>query len=147
MFASALPDPDRHAAFYAGVPAKRAMAWLVDTALAFLLTAIVVVLTFFVGLFVLIPLYLAISFALRTASLAAWSATPGMALLGIELRAADGRRLSPLLAALHTGAFLLCAAFILPQLASMFLMLTAPRGQGLPDILLGTAAINRPAQN
>lgn len=146
MLATALPDPDRHAAFYAGVVPKRALAWLVDAALTALLTAAIVLLTVFVGLFFLIPLYLVVNFAYRAAALSAWSATPGMALFGLELRAADGGRLSPALAILHTGTFLVTAAFVLPHLASMALMLTTPRGQGIPDFALGTAAINRPGR-
>ncbi len=146
MFSTALPDPDRHAAFYAGVPTKRAMAWVVDAVLTAFLAFVVVLMTALIGLFVLLPLYLVINFAYRAITLSAWSATPGMALMGIELRAVDGGRFSPLDAVLHTGAFLVTAAFILPHLASMVLMLTTPRGQGLPDLLLGTAAINRPGR-
>jgi hypothetical protein len=36
-------------------------------------------------------------------------------------------------------------AFVVPQIISVILMLTGARAQGLSDLVLGTAAINRRA--
>ena len=57
MNASALPDPEFNADFYAGVPAKRALAWIVDTILTMILTAVIVPFTAFTALFFLPFLY------------------------------------------------------------------------------------------
>jgi uncharacterized RDD family membrane protein YckC len=141
---SALPDPIRHAAFYRGTAPRRLAAWALDTAATAVLTVLIVPLTAFTALFFLPLLYATVNAAYRWATLAAWSATPGMALAGIELRAADGGRLSGAMAALHTAAYLASWIFVLPQVVSVALMATSSRGQGLTDILLGTAAIRRP---
>lgn len=142
----ALPDPERHADFYAGVPAKRAVAWVIDTLATALVTAVIVPFTAFTALFFLPLLFLAVNFAWRAASLANWSATPGMRTCGIELRAADGRRLDAGTAVAHTFGTMLTWGFVLPQVASAAMMLITPRGQGLTDHVLGTVAIHRPAR-
>jgi len=67
-----------------------------------------------------------------------------MRLMNIELRGPTGARLTPTEAMLHTGAYLICASFFLPQALSIALMALGPRGQSLPDLFLGSAAINRP---
>ena len=141
---TALPDPDRHAAFYRGTASRRLAAWVADTLVTGLLTVLIVPFTAFTALFFLPLLYLAVNGAYRWATLAAWSATPGMALAGIELRAGDGGRLSGAMAFAHTAGFMLSWAFVLPQVASVALMAISARGQGLTDMLLGTAAIRRP---
>lgn len=139
-----LPDPDRQAEFYADVPLKRLLAWVVDTVLILLISALVILFTAFAALFVLPLLYLAIGFAYRTVTLARASATPGMRLLAIEFRTHRGERFDWFHAAAHTLGYTVSAAFVLPQVISIILMLTGPRAQGLTDHILGTAAINRP---
>lgn len=141
-----LPDPDRHADFYAGVPAKRALAWGIDTVLIALITALIVPFTAFTALFFLPLLYMAVSFAYRTVTLARGSATPGMRLLSIGFLDRDGRRFDLATAFLHTLGYSLSMAFVMPQIASAVLMLTTARGQGLTDLVLGCVAINRPAR-
>lgn len=140
-----LPDPDRQGAFYAGVPTKRALAWLADTVLVTLLTLIAVPLTAFVGLFFLPLLFVTIGFVYRWSTIAGGSATWGMRLMGIEFRDRNGRRFDSGMAFLHTLGFVLIATTVIPQILSAGLMLTQPRGQGLHDLVLGTTAINRPA--
>lgn len=142
--ATLLPDPDRHADFYAGTATKRALAWVVDTALTALLTLMVVPFTAFVGLFFLPALYVLVNALWRWGFLSAYSATPGMWMTGIEFRAADGQRLGSATAALHTLGYLLSWAVFPCQLVSVVLMAISARGQGLTDLVLGTAAINRP---
>ena len=65
--------------------------------------------------------------------------------MGIELRGHDGERLDGLQAALHVGGYYLSVAFFLPILASIGAMFVTGRRQGLTDLVLGTAAINRPS--
>ncbi|MCA3488372.1 MAG: RDD family protein [Rhodobacter sp.] len=142
-----LPDPDRQAEFYADVPIKRALAWVVDAILIAIITMIVVPFTLFLSLFFLPALYLTISFLYRTISLARHSATPGMRLMAIEFRDRTGAKFDLGTAFLHTLGYTLTISTLLPQLLSMGLMLTTARGQGLSDLVLGTVAINKPARN
>lgn len=140
-----LPDPELGAEFYADVPAKRLIAFVVDTLLIALITLLIVPFTAFIALFFLPVLFLAVAFVYRWAGLAGRSATLGMRLVAIEFRRHDGARLDPFTAFLHTLAFTVSMSMILPQIASIALMLTTARGQGLTDLALGTAAVNRMA--
>ena len=141
-----LPDPDHQAGFYADVPIKRALAWVVDAILIAIMTMVVVPFTLFLSLFFLPLLYLTISFLYRTISLARHSATPGMRLMAIEFRDRTGAKFDLGTAFLHTLGYTLTISTLLPQLLSMGLMLTTARGQGLTDLVLGTVAINKPAR-
>lgn len=138
-----LPDPDTQPGFYAGVPFKRLVAWLVDFVMVALLTAIVVPFTAFTALFFLPLLYFMLDFVYRWATISGRSSTWGMRLMGIELRSRAGQRLDSGLALLHTLGFIVTSAMFIPQLLSAGMMLTLPRGQGLTDVVLGTTAINR----
>jgi uncharacterized RDD family membrane protein YckC len=140
----ALPDPVRHAAFYEGVPARRAMAWVIDAGLTGLLAVLLVPFTAFAALLIFPLVFAALNLACRVVSLARMSATPGMWLLGIEFRRADGRPFDTEIAALHTLGTLFTWTTVLPQVASVALMALHPRGQGLTDLVLGTVAIRRP---
>ena len=140
-----LPSPDLHAEFYADVPAKRLIAFLVDTLLICLITALIVPFTAFSALFFLPFLAMVVGFVYRTATLAGGSATPGMRLVAIELRNHRGERFDLATAAAHTLIYSVALSMVLPQALSVLLMLTTARRQGLPDLALGTAAINRAA--
>lgn len=137
-----LPDPDTQAEFYADVPVKRLIAWVIDSlivfAVAFLISLLMVGIPFFFFGFLL----LTIGFVYRTVTLANRSATFGMRLASIELRNARGERFDLATAALHTLGYQVSMAFFLAQIASIVLMLTSARAQGLTDHVLGTAAIN-----
>jgi uncharacterized RDD family membrane protein YckC len=144
IMSTALPDPDYDHAFYDGVPAKRLFAWVVDV-------LIVTVVTFILGLLTLSVLwwiwpltFIAVSFLYRAGSIAAWSATPGMRLMNIELRNSMGARFSGGEAVLHTLAFMVATGFVILQIISIVMMVLGSRHQGLHDILIGSAAINRP---
>lgn len=141
-----LPDPEFQADFYVGVAPKRAVAWLVDTILVALLTAVVVPFTAFVALFFLPVLFLVLNFLYRWVTLSTRSATWGMRLGAIEFRRIDGTPFDPATAFLHTLGYTVSMAMVLPQLFSIGLMLIYPRGQGLTDLVLGTVAINRPGR-
>ena len=68
-----------------------------------------------------------------------------MRLMAIELRDASGARLDLGLAFLHTIGYTVSWAVAPLQLISVILMAATPRGQGLTDMVLGTAALNRRA--
>ena len=142
---SYLPDPDRQPQFYSDVPAKRLVAWIADTVLILALCVLMVLGTAFVGLLIWPLLYLGIGFAYRALTLATGSATWGMRLAGIELRRHDGGRFDGMHAVMHTAAYSFCLALPVLQVISIALMLTTPRGQGLPDFFLGSVALNRRA--
>ncbi|MET4100595.1 putative RDD family membrane protein YckC [Roseovarius sp. MBR-78] len=141
----ALPDPETQPEFYADVPAKRLVAFVVDTALILVLSLLVVPFTAFTGLFFFPVLMAVIGFAYRVVTIARGSATWGMRLVAIEFRAADGRRFDLGLAFAHTLGLTISFALPLLQVVSVVLMLTRPRGEGLSDLVLGSVAINRRA--
>lgn len=141
----ALPDPETQPEFYADVPTKRLLAFVVDTAVILVLCLLVVPFTAFTGLFFFPALMVVIGFAYRVVTIARGSATWGMRLVAIEFRATDGRRFDLGLAFAHTLGLSISFALPLLQVASIVLMLTRPRGEGLSDLVLGTVAINRRA--
>jgi len=141
----ALPDPETQPEFYADVPTKRLVAFVADTVVIVLLSLLVVPFTAFSGLFFFPFLMVVIGFAYRVVTIARGSATWGMRLVAIELRAADGRRFDLGLAFAHTLGLTISFALPLLQVASIVLMLTRPRGEGLSDLVLGTVALNRRA--
>ncbi|MFW8592727.1 RDD family protein [Cribrihabitans neustonicus] len=140
-----LPDPLERPEAYSGVVAKRLFAWIADSIVILCLSAVAVVLTAFTGLLIWPMLYLAVGLAYRTLTIASGSATWGMRLAGIELRTAAGTPLNAGEAALHTAGYSLSMAFAPLQVISVVLMLTGARGQGLSDLALGTAMLNRRA--
>jgi len=140
-----LPDPELRPEFYADVPTKRAIAWVADTVLVTLICVVIVPFTAFTALFFLPALFLTVGLIYRIATIAGGSATPGMRLVALEFRTHDGQRFGPALAAVHTVLFTVSMSMVFPQVISVILMLTGARAQGLSDLLLGTAAVNRAA--
>ncbi|MCA0870324.1 RDD family protein [Seohaeicola saemankumensis] len=140
-----LPDPHRQPQFYASVPLKRLIAWIIDSIVILLIALIVVTLTLFVGFFIWPILYLVVGFAYRVVTIANGSATLGMRFAGIELRDAYGARLDLGGALAHTTGYTISLAIPLLQVISVVMMLTGARGQGLTDAFLGTVALNRRA--
>ena len=80
----------------------------------------------------------------RSATIASGSATLGMRLMNIELRGPTGARLSRGEAVLHTVLFMVAMGFVLLQLISILMIALGARHQGLHDLLIESAAINRP---
>ena len=142
---NALPDPDQDAAFYARVPSKRALAWVVDVTLVLIVSLLIVPFTAFTAIFFFPVLMLVVGFFYRWFTIANRSATWGMRLMGIELRDHTGAPLTSTMALLHTLSYTVSVVTMPLQLISMVMMAMTPRGQGLNDTLLGTTAINRPA--
>ncbi len=144
-----LPHPDYDAEFYEGVPTKRAVAWVIDFVICLIaaaaLTLVVGIMTIGVGFFFFPGILFLITFFYRFTTIAGSSATWGMAFTGIELRDRSGQRLDPLQAAFHTGIFMFLMASLVGWLATVAAILLTRYNQGIPDLLLGTTAINRPA--
>lgn len=141
-----LPDPHRQPQFYTSVPMKRLLAWVLDTALTFLLCLAILPFTAFTGLFFFVPLMFVVGFAYRVVTLANGSATLGMRFAAIEMRRADGSRFDLGTAVWHTAGYTLSLSIPILQLVSIVLMLTSARAQGLSDHALGTVALNRRAR-
>lgn len=141
-----LPDPHREPAFYEGVPAKRALAWVVDVGVTLTLCLLVLPFTAFTALFWWPLLWAVVSILYRWGTLATGSATWGMRLMALTIRERDGARLSPATALLHTLGYAASVAMVPLQLLAVALMAGLGRGQGLTDLGLGTAALNRPAR-
>jgi len=140
-----LPDPFNQPQFYASVPTKRLIAWLIDLVLIVVLCVLLLPLTGFLGLFFWPVMLLVIGFAYRVVTLATGSATWGMRFAGVELRDAQGARFDLSLALAHTAGYSLSVAIPIVQVISVVMMLTGARGQGLTDTFLGTVALNRRA--
>jgi uncharacterized RDD family membrane protein YckC len=88
---------------------------------------------------------LIVSFGYRAFMVDRYSATLGMMAVGIELRNGRGDRLDRTQAIWHVTLFLGLMVFFFINVISMIVMLVNERGQGLHDMVLGTTAINRPA--
>jgi uncharacterized RDD family membrane protein YckC len=141
-----LPDPHYQAEFYADVPMKRFMAWIMDIMLIAGLTTLAIIFTVGIGLFFAGFIYLVLGFSYRVITLANGSATLGMRLMAIELRSHRGEKLELSQAVLHVLGYYISMSMVIVQIASVILMLTTPRGQGLTDMVLGTVAVNRRAR-
>ena len=140
-----LPDPVIQPEFYADVPMKRLLAWLVDTILIALICLLILPFTAFTGLFFFPLLMLMVGFAYRVITIANRSATWGMRLMAIEFRTSQGERFGLGLATVHTLGTSFSFALPVLQVISVVLMMTTARGQGLTDHLLGSVALNRAA--
>ncbi|ATG46341.1 hypothetical protein CEW89_01410 [Celeribacter ethanolicus] len=140
-----LPDPDRQPGFYDSLPTKRALAFVVDLIVSVVIAALIVPFTAFTGLFFFPFLVAVVGYVYRVITIANSSATWGMRLMGIEFRDRSGTRFDLGMAFLHTTLFSVWCSMGLPQVVSVVLMLTTARKQGLSDLILGSAAINRPS--
>ncbi len=138
-----LPHPDHSQEYYSGVIFKRLIAWVIDAMIITLLSFVLVIFTAFTAIFFLGFATLALSLIYRWATISAWSATPGMLIMSVELRNQIGGRLDGTNAFWHAALFLFFKGMIIPQLVSIAMMLFDARGQGLHDALCGVVAINR----
>lgn len=141
---SALPDPYHQSVFYDGIPSKRLIAWVIDVALILIVMIFLSIVTLTLAFWLWPIFWVATSFIYRSLTIGAGSATLGMRMMNIELRGPTGARLTGNEAMMHSGIYLLCASFFLPQILSITMIVLGQRNQSLPDIFMGTAAINRP---
>ena len=137
------PDDEHDDHLYRNVPLKRFVAWCLDVVLISLATAAIVAFTLLTALLFLPAVYACISFLYRWATLASSSATPGMILVGIEIRGLDGARLDGTTALLHTAGYFASVLTFPLQMISIGMMLLSTRRQGLTDVVLRTVAVNR----
>lgn len=138
-----LPDPQSQPEFYDDVPTKRLIAWIADSIIIGLFVFILTLLSIFTALFILPLVWLSVGFLYRWITLAGNSATPGMRLVSLEFRRPDGTPFDGTTAFLHTAGYTFSVVTFPLQLISIGLMLMTERKQGLTDMVLGTAALNR----
>ncbi len=138
-----LPDPDYIEQMYNDVPSKRLFAWVIDVVFIGLIVGALTMFSFFTALFFLPFLFGVVSFLYRWGTIAARSATPGMRIMAIGLRTAEGERLTGTTAFLHTAGYFFSVITFPLQLISMAMMLMTARKQGLTDVVLGTVALNQ----
>lgn len=145
-----LPDPELDAQFYEGVPMRRFSAWLVDLLLVGLMGVPIALLFGLLTLgfgFALFPAIVGgIGLVYRVLTLASGSATWGMRFTGLEFRRHDGTRFDLLFALLHTAITAVCFGVFVLQLVSCGTIVWTRYRQSIADIILGTTAINRPAE-
>lgn len=141
-----LPHPEIDSQFYDGVPIKRFLAWIIDVCIVFGLLLVALIFTFGLAAIVFPLTLLVLNLAYRTYCLQRWSATIGMRVLGIEIRDKEGDRLDGTAAFFHTAIFIFLFASVIGAVANMVAIIVSDRGQGLHDLILGTAAINTPAE-
>ncbi|WP_108835678.1 RDD family protein [Tateyamaria sp. Alg231-49] len=140
-----LADPITQPQFYRDVASKRFFAWVIDVIIVALISLLIVPFTAFVAAFFFLGLMGVVGFMYRVITLATGSATWGMRMMAIEIRDQHGARLDLGQAFLHTVGYIVSWTVAPLQLISIVLMATSNRGQGLTDVVLGTAAINRKA--
>ena len=143
---SPFPDPLTQRQFYAGVPSKRLVAWVVDTVLILCMVFLLLPFTAFLGLFFFPLMFLVVGFAYRYVTLSNRSATLGMRFAAVELRGPNGQLFDNTYAFWHTAGYTVSMALPILQVISIVLMLTSDRKQGLTDHLLGTVALARRAE-
>ncbi len=146
MTYTTLPDPQLQPEFYSDVPMKRLLAFVIDTLIILAVCVAILPFTAFTGLFFFPFLMLVVGFAYRVITIANRSATWGMRLMSIEFRTHDGRAFDLGTAVLHTLGFTVSMGVFVAQAASIVMMLTSERGQGLTDMVLGSVALNRQAR-
>ena len=143
-WAGGLPDPETESRFYAGVPARRLLAFLIDILAVWGVALLIGVLTLGIGLFFLGFIVAAADLIYRVSTLTNRSATWGMRFAAIELRKADGARFDLPHAVGHTLLFYLAMAFAPALLVSVILMAGSAMGRGLHDLPFGSTMINSP---
>jgi uncharacterized RDD family membrane protein YckC len=141
-----LPDPEYIEQMYSDVPSKRLFAWVIDVVFIGLIVGVLTMFSFFTALFFLPFLFGVVSFFYRWGTIASGSATPGMRIMAIGLRTADGERLTGSTAFFHTAGYFFSVITFPLQLISMAMMVMSSRKQGLTDMVLGTVALNQSAR-
>jgi uncharacterized RDD family membrane protein YckC len=141
-------DPERQPELFDGVLSKRIVAFIVDAILIVLLmipAALMILILglitlgiawlLFPALFAIVALgYVALTLGGRA------SATPGMRLVGVEMRTWNGQRMFPLLAMMHALIFWFSCGILTPLI--LLVGLFTARRQMLHDLLLGVVALN-----
>jgi uncharacterized RDD family membrane protein YckC len=141
-------DPAAQPELFDGILSKRILAFIIDAILIVLLMIPAALVLFVLGIITLgigWLLYPAL-FAIVALGYCAFtlggrrSATPGMQVLGVEMRTWNGQRLFPLLAIMHALIFWFSISLLTPLI--LLVGLFTQRRQLLHDLLLGVVAVN-----
>lgn len=143
------PAADR--ALFEGLRWRRIAAFLVDAVLIAILTFIAGIVVFFLGVFTLglgwilyVFLWQAVALLYTAFTLGGPnSATPGMRLMGVELRLWYGAPTYPLLAVVHALLFWFSMSLLTPLV--LVVSLLDERKRLLHDLLLGTVMVDSAA--
>lgn len=141
-------DPQTQPELFDGILSKRIVAFIIDAIFivllmvpAALMILILGILTLgiawllFPALFAIVALgYCALTLGGRA------SATPGMRVVGVEMRTWNGQGMFPMLAAMHALIFWFSCGILTPLI--LLVGLFTPRRQLLHDLLLGVVALN-----
>jgi uncharacterized RDD family membrane protein YckC len=142
-------DPAERPEIYIGVRTRRVLAFFVDAALilalmtlAYGMVAVLGIVTLGLGwlLFALVWPFVAILYILFTLG-GPRSATPGMRLVGLEMRTGYGAPMYPVLALAHAVLFWLSVTILTPLV--LLVSLFSARKRLLHDLVLGTIVIRR----
>ena len=144
-------DPAVHPALFDGVLSRRVLAFLFDAVMIMALMVVASIVIAFLGIitFGLGWLLFAILFPLVALSYTALTlggyraATPGMRLMGLEMRLWYGARPYALLAIMHSLLFWFGNTILTPFI--ILVGLFTKRSQLLHDIILGTVVVDRDA--
>ena len=146
-----IPDPDHDPQFYEGVPARRLIAFVLDTLVIMVLwfivlvmSALVAAVTLGLGLPIMLMFLAGTGLAYRWIMLWQRSATLGMLATGIEVRDQNGDKCNPTTAFLHSFAFIASLYFLPMAIIGWILMASSPHRRAMHDMLLKTVVINRP---
>jgi uncharacterized RDD family membrane protein YckC len=143
-----LYDPVAEPDLYDGILAKRVVAFFID---AFLIVVLMIPASLFVFVLGFVTRFLAwhlypALFAIIALSYLGltlggpMSSTPGMRMVGVEMRTWSGQRMFPLLAVMHGIGFWFSMGLLTPLI--LVVGLFTYRKQLLHDLLLGVVALN-----
>ena len=141
-------DPDRQPDLFEGTLSKRIVAFIIDAVLivallipAGLLVLILGFVTLGIGWLLFPPLFAIVALIYIGLTLGGrGSATPGMWLVGVEVRTWSGQKVFPLLAVMHALLFWFSIGLLTPLV--LLVGLFTRRRQLLHDLLLGVVALN-----
>ncbi len=141
-------DPLARPELYRGVLPRRVMAFLIDALLigtlllvSGLVVAVLGVITLGLGWLLYLVLFPVVALGYVALTLGGpASATPGMRLVGLEMRSWDGQRMYALLAALHALLFWFSVSLLTPLV--LLVAVFNERRRLLHDIVLGTVLVN-----
>ena len=141
-------DRETQPELFDGILSKRIVAFVFDAILIVLLMIPAALMIFILGIITIgiaWLLYPAL-FAIVALGYCAFtlggrrSATPGMGLVGVEMRTWNGQKMFPLLAVMHALIFWFSCGILTPLI--LLVGLFTPRRQLLHDLLLGVVALN-----
>ncbi|WP_370242326.1 RDD family protein [Pararhodobacter marinus] len=138
-----LPHPLDEPEFYDHLMIKRFMAWVIDLVITLVMVLVALVLTGFLAIFILPFVWAAIAIAYRTVMLTRYGATLGMMVASVRWVRLDATRPDQTLALWHSVIYAGSMSFVIPQIASVAMMMITPYRQGLNDWILGTTIVNR----